>query len=774
MSTASAREIGAARRRVEDPRLIQGQGCYVDDLRLPGTLEVFFVRSQYAHANITALDLAAAREASGVVAVWSGDDVHHQRMPTRAVLPEMKNTPMPALAHGKVNCVGYPIVAVAAESRYAARDAADLVAVGYDPLPAVTTVEEAAAPDAPLLWPELGTNVSYRLVREGGDVDGAFSRADHTLSLHLRHSRVAQIPMEPRGTLASYDREQDVLTVYKSGQSPFGARAQLAVALQWPEEKIHVVMPDVGGAFGSKTPVYPEELLVVLMAVQLGRPVRWASTRMEDLLFTMQGRDHQDFVEAAFTRDGLITGLKVRSLTNFGAFTLPATGATPIRLPDYATGAYRIRNFRSELITAYTNTMSTGPYRGAGRPEAAFVAERTVEEVARTLGMDPAEVRRKNFIQPDEFPYRTPNGALYDSGNYEAAMDKALEVVGYPAFRERQRRERTELGAKTPLRGIGLATTIEVSSEGWEAASVEVQADGTVVARTGSFSHGQGHHTSFAQIVADRLDVPFEQVRIVQGDTEKTPVGIGTFGSRSLSLGGSAVANASEAVKEKALKVASALLETAPEDLVYSRGSVQVAGAPDRSLTLARIAEAAERGVGLPEGERGLRHGNKFDPGKGAVPFGTTIAVVEIDRETGRVRLERMVAVDDCGTIVNPLLVEGQIHGSLTQGIAEALYERIVYDEQGQLQTSTLLDYAVPTARMVPEYETGFTVTPSPFNPIGSKGVGESGCVGAPPAVVNAVLDALSTLGITNLDMPVTAARVWEAVQQPGERRQTG
>jgi carbon-monoxide dehydrogenase large subunit len=780
---AADREVGAHRKRVEDPRLVRGQGQYVDDLRLPGTVEVAFVRSAHAHARIARVDLATARRAPGVLAAWDGERIKDTpRMPNRVAIEEKHVSPLPPLAHEYVTLVGYPLAAVVASDRYRARDAADLVEVEYEPLPVVIDAERALEPDAPILHPELGTNVAYRLVKQGGDVDGAFANARHTLSVRLVHSRLAQVPMEPRGILASYDRATDLLTVWRSTQSAFGTRTMLSAVLGRPEESIRVIAPDVGGAFGSKGSLYPDELTVVLLAMELGAPVRWVSTRMEDLQFTMQGRDQTNLVDVAFQDDGILTGLKVRIVHNVGGVLMSPVAAPPLRVTDYATGAYRIPAFRAEALGVYTNTGPTGPYRGAGRPEAAFVAERAIEEVARYLGLDPVDVRRRNFIRPDQFPYQTPVGSIYDSGNYELALGRALEVAGYDQLREEQRREREGVGAGSPrptgphrpragggetppLLGIGLATTIEVSGQGFEFGSVDVEPDGTVVARTGSSSHGQGHETSFAQVIADRLEIPFERVRLLHGDTAETPIGGGTGGSRSLVVGGSAVARASEGVKQKAVRVAAALLEASTDDLVYTGGAVQVRGVPERRVELGDIARAALDGIGLPDGERGLGDQDRFEAGGSVIPFAATVAVVRIDRETGRVRLERLVAVDDVGTVVNPLIVDGQIAGGLAQGIAEALYERIAWDDEGQLLTASLLDYAVPTAEMVPDYELDLTETPSPFNPLGAKGVGESGCVSAPPAIVNAVLDALSPLGIRDLNMPLTSEKVWRAIQ---------
>jgi aerobic carbon-monoxide dehydrogenase large subunit len=755
-------EIGAHRKRVEDPTLLRGEGQYLDDLRLPGTLEVAFVRSTYAHARIRGVDVSAALAAPGVAAVWDGSRVSDvPRLPNTVPIEGKRVSPLPPLAQDRVTMVGYPVAIVAAANRYLARDAAELVAVDYEPLPVVVDPERARAEDAPILHPELGSNVAYHLVKQGGDVEGAFARAPRRVSVRLKHSRLAQVPMEPRGIMAHDDKASGLLTVWRSTQSPFGTRAALAAVLGRPPASIRVIAPAVGGGFGAKGAVYPDELAVVLLAIELGVPVRWTSTRMEDLQFTMQGRDQDQRVEVACEEDGTILGLTVTTLYNVGGVLMSPVAAPPLRVTDYATGAYRIPAYRAEAFGVYTNVGPGGPYRGAGRPEAAFVAERAIEEVARTLGLDPVEVRRRNFLHPDEFPYTTPVGSVYDSGDYGPALDRALEIADYARLRAEQRaaRERGE------LLGIGIATTIEVSGQGNEFGSVEVEPDGTVVARSGSSSHGQGHLTSFAQVVADRLGVPFEKVRIIQGDTAAMPSGGGTGGSRSMVVGGSAVARASDGVIEKALRVAAGMLEAAPDDLEYRRGGVEVRGAPERRVELAEIARFAAESGALGDGERGLRDETTFAADGSAIPFAATVAVVRIDRESGRVRLERIVAVDDIGTVVNPVIVDGQIAGGLAQGIGEALYERLAWDEEGQLLTATLQDYAVPTAEMVPDYELDLTCTPSPFNPLGAKGVGESGCVSAPPAIVNAVLDALAPLGVTDLQMPLTSEKVWRAIR---------
>jgi carbon-monoxide dehydrogenase large subunit len=522
-----------------------------------------------------------------------------------------------------------------------------------------------------------------------------------------------------------------------------------------PEASIRVIAPDVGGAFGSKSAVYPDEAAVALLAMQLGRPVRWVSTRIEDLQLTLQGRDQVNLVDVAFTQEGRITGLKVRCLFNVGGVLLHPIAAPPLRVTDYGTGAYRIPAYRAEAFGVYTNTSPTGPYRGAGRPEAAMVAERAVEAVARALNRDPLEIRRLNFLRPDDFPYTTPVGSIYDSGNYVRGLERALELAGYAELRAQQRQV---LAEGKELLGIGLATTIEVSGQGQEFGGIEVAPDGTVVARTGSSSHGQGHETSFAQVVAESLGVPFDTVRLVHGDTAELPSGGGTGGSRSMVLGGSALAASAEQIKARAVEIAASALEVSPADLVYAEGGVHVVGVPERRLSLAEIAQLADSTGG------GLRHADTFVAPGDAIPFGALVAVVRIERETGKVRLERLIAVDDCGTVVNPLIVDGQVAGGLTQGVGEALYERMVFGADGQLLTASLLEYAVPKASMLPDYELDFVETKSPNNPLGAKGIGESGCVSAPPAILNAVLDALKPLGVEHLDMPLTPETIWRAM----------
>jgi carbon-monoxide dehydrogenase large subunit len=758
-------EVGSYRKRVEDPRLLRGEGQYVDDLRLEHVADVAFLRSAYAHARISNVDVEAARQAPGVLKVWTGEDVRAlPRMPAGARGVDQHHlTPLPVLAWGEVSMAGYPLAAVLATSRQLARDAVDLIEVEYESLPTVISAEEALTPEAPLLFEGFGTNLAYTATRSRGDAVQDLANAEQRLQLKVQHSRLAQVPMETRAIAAFFDRDANTLTVWRSSQSPFATRAALSAVLGRPEQTIRVIAPDVGGAFGAKSNLYPDELAAVLLAMEVNCPVRWVSTRGEDLLFTLQGRDQVNSIDAAFTGSGEITALSVRCVHNLGGVQMHPFATPPTRVVDYATGAYRIRSYRADGLGVLTSTGPTGPYRGAGRPEAAFIAERTIEEVGRKLGLDPIEVRRRNFIQPGDFPYTNGAGAVYDSGDYERAFRHALELADYDALRARQHalREAAAIaGEPVPLFGIGIATTIEVSGQGGEFGSVEVTPEGGILARTGSSSHGQGHETSFAQVVADSLGVPFDVIRVLHGDTNETPSGGGTGGSRSLVAGGGALRASSEGVKEKAVQLAAGLLEVSVEDLAYVDGGVELLGVPDRRLTLAQIAAAVSGG---------LRCDGNFAGQGDAVPFGAAIAVVSIDRETGRVKLERLVVVDDCGTVVNPLIVLGQVSGGLAQGVGEALYEQMIFSEDGQLLTGSLLEYAMPKASMLPDWELDLLNTPSPNNPLGAKGVGESGCVSAPPAVVHAVLDALAPLGFDpltmRLDMPMTSEKVWRVLQ---------
>jgi carbon-monoxide dehydrogenase large subunit len=621
-------------------------------------------------------------------------------------------------------------------------------------------------PDAPLanLAQPSHSNIVSHLSHAAGDVESAFARADRVVSLKLVHGRVAGIPIEPRAVLVQPDTSTGNLKISLSTQAPFRARSEFARILRLDPEQIRVIAPDVGGGFGVKGSLQPEEVAVSHVARVLRRTVSWQSTRGEDLLTTPQGRDNQTQVEAAALHDGTILGLRLRSVANLGAYAV--SPAPPMRLLTYPTGCYRIEHLQSDLDMVVTNTTPTGAYRGAGRPEAAFVAERVVDEVATALGIDPVEVRKRNFVPPEAFPYQNAGGAVYDSGNYAVALDRALEMADYTDLRSRQAARR----AQGELVGIGLSTYTEVAGGGWEDGQVKVEADGRIVAHSGSSAHGQGHRTTFAQIVADIFGVDAESVALIAGDTDSPVQGFGTFGSRSTIFGGNALLSAGRTVRERMLRVASALLEAAAEDLEIRRGRVFVRGVEQRSLSFAAVAEAAAQGVGLALDEpRELRASTRFtSPDGETYPFGACVAVVAISSETGRISLERLVLVDDCGRVINPLLVEGQLAGGVAQGIGEALLEQVVVSEDGQLISGSLLDYAVPRALDVPHLELDRTETLSPRNPLGVKGVGEAGTVGSPAAIANAVLDALRPLGIREVAMPVTARQVWELIQAAG------
>jgi aerobic carbon-monoxide dehydrogenase large subunit len=767
-----AHALGARVKRREDPRLITGTATYVDDVSLPGLLHVVLVRSPHAHAKITAIETARARGAPGVVAVWTGEDVRARcgPLPVGSRFKDMKVPKRyPLVIDSVVRHVGDPVAAVVATTLPVARDAAELVDITYDPLPAVTDVEAALTPQAPIIHPELGTNMCVRLTF-GGSVDDAFAHADRTLSLRIVQQRLVPSAMETRGVVAQFRAGE--LTIWTSTQIPHVVKTTVAETVRVAEHQVRVVAPEVGGGFGSKLDVYGEEALLAALAVALGRPVKWIETRQENFLATIHGRGQVSYVDVAAKADGTITGLRVRVLADLGAYAQLLTASVPRNTGLMASGCYRIPHVFAEIVEAFTNQTPTDAYRGAGRPEAAFSIERVADAVARALKLDPAEVRRRNFISPEAFPHKTATGATYDSGNYAQALDKALQIVGYPALREEQRK----LRARGRYLGIGLSSYVEITGLGaaaglpggsWESATVRVEPTGKVTVLTGSSPHGQGEETTFAQIVSDRLGVSVDDVVVVHGDTRAVPHGVGTFGSRNTAVGGSAVHMASMRIREKATAIAAHLLEASPGDLVVDGAQFYVRGSPQRAVSFPDVARAAYKGAKLPPGtEPGLEATHFFAPPDLVYPFGTHVCVVEIDPDTGEIAIRRYVAVDDCGNILNPLLVAGQVHGGIAQGLAQALYEEATYDTNGQLLTAGFLDYAVPRAAHVPTMELDHTVTPSPHNPLGAKGVGEAGTIGATPAVVNAVLDALAPFGVESLDMPLTPRKIWEAISR--------
>jgi carbon-monoxide dehydrogenase large subunit len=758
-------EIGRARTRVEDRRLVTGRGRYVEDITLPGMLSLAFVRSPYPHARIIRIDAGAARAAPGVIAVLTGQDVPPIPEPFIILrIPDPRVPPYELLAVDVVRFVGMPVAVVAAESRTAAVDAAALVDVEYEPLPAVVDCTAALADGAPVVWPDLGSNVCFHFAQRAGEPETAFARAARIVPLRITFPRLAPSPLEPRGILASYDQGTGELTAWITIQMPAGARDQLAAVLGLPEHRVRVIAPDMGGGFGARGHAYPEYLIAALLAYRLGRPVRAVTSRSEDVSTSTHGRDTVVHVEAAVDAEGHLLALRARSLTNLGAFLYMSTLVPPRNLVAMLPGCYRVQDVDIEALGVFTHTNPTGPYRGAGRPEAADTVERLMDAVARALDADPVELRRRNFVRPEEFPYATATGYSYDSGDYPGALDRVLALSDYRGWKARQREERHR-GARTLL-GVGLASFVDSSAVGWESGHVRVEPSGHVIATTGASAHGQGHETTFAQVLADRLGVDFDRIVIRHGDTTVTPPSVGTFGSRSLVLAGGALIEAADEVLAKARRIAAGLLEAAPADLHLAGGRFRVAGTPDRTVTWAQVAAAAYGRGKLPPGERlGLEASAYFDAPTNTFGFGAAVAVVRIDPDTGRVAVECLHVVHDCGTVVNPLLVEGQIHGGIAQGYGEALLEQVIYEADGALATGSLMHYALPRATDMPPIDLVEMCTPSPLNPLGAKGVGESGTIIGTAPIMNAVVDALAPLGIEHLDMPYTAERVWAAIQ---------
>jgi carbon-monoxide dehydrogenase large subunit len=750
--------VGQSLKRVEDEALLRGLGRYTDDFNPPRTLHLAFVRSPYPKARILSINTEQANAAPGVVAVLTGKDVAPLGDVPAMPLPGVKIPPHPILCRGYVAAPGAPVAAVAAESPAQAEDAVALVEVEYEPLPSVAEPEKALEPGTPKVFEELDDNVCYRITRGSGDVDKAIAEANKVVKIRIDSPRLVAMAMEPRAVLAVPEPVGRGVTVYCSTQAPHGERQALAQALRYPENQIRVVAPDVGGGFGSKGGAYREDVLATHLALNLGRPVKYVATRSDDFATTIQGRDMAVTAELAAKADGTFTAFRIQNIANLGAYLHSATALPPIFMLNMSGGCYRIPNVQASVVGVFTNTTSTGPYRGAGRPEAVLAIERMVDAMAHELGMDAVELRRKNFIQPDEFPYRTAMGVTYDSGDYGKALDRALELAEYGKLKAEQRQRR----AKGELVGIGLSTFVEPSGGiGFESGVVRVERSGTVTVVIGSSSHGQGHETVYAQVVADLLQVPFEHVRILHGDTAGTPVGIGTFGSRSAISGGGALVRASEQVVAKAKKVAASMLEASADDIVLEPGGLAVAGT-DKKVPWQAVAAKAY--TSPPEGEEpGLEATSYFDTkGQSAWGFGAHLAMVSISRETGQVTIEKLVAVDDCGTVLNPLIVEGQVIG----GMGQVLLEQVVFDDNGQTLTGSLMDYAVPRAIHMPHLVMDHTHTPSPTNPLGVKGVGEAGTNGDPPAVANAVIDALSPLGVKHVDMPYTAPKLWQVIQE--------
>ena len=773
--------FGSAIKRREDPRLITGAATYVDDVKLPGLTYAAILRSPYAHARITSVDVSAARHAPGVVAVYTGADIKDRVVPVPCAwnVPncDLKIPPHPLLAYDKVRYVGDGVAMVVAESRAEARDAVDLIEVDYESLQGGVDPEQMAQPGAPQLHSEVANNIAFTWVVAGGDAAQAFDAAEVTVKERIVQQRLLPTAMEPRAAVASYNRGSGQLTLWATSQNPHIHRFLCSVMLKLPEHRIRVIAPEVGGGFGSKIPAYPDEALVSYAAMDLGRPVKWTEDRSENYKVTIHGRDHVEYVEMAGTRDGKITGLRTKVYAGLGAYASTAGPGIPTILHGLVySGAYQIPNILGTVHGVYTSGAPVDAYRGAGRPEAAFLVERLVDIYARKIGMDPVEVRRKNFIPKDKFPYTVATGITYDSGDYGPALDKALRMLDYPAFRRQQVEER----AKGRYLGVGVVSYIEICGLGpsqvagavgfggglYDSAIVRVYPTGVVRVYIGASPHGQGEETTFAQIVAEEFGYPVENVEIVHGDTETTPQGWGTYGSRSTAVCGSAVKVAAQRVKEKAKKIAAHLLEANEQDIEWTNDAFRVRGSGDQAKSFAEVALMANVAWNMPAGvEPGLEASAFFDPSNFVYPFGSHVCTVEVDPDTGEVRILRYIAVDDCGPHINPMIVEGQIHGGIVQGLGEPLQEIAVYDDDGQLITGTMMDYAVPKASQMPHLELDHTVTPSPVNPLGIKGCGEAGTIASAACVVNAVCDALAPLGIVHIDKPLTPARVWAAIQ---------
>ena len=751
--------FGKAVLRTEDARFLLGRGRYVDDIALDRALRAVFVRSMMAHARVLSVDVSAAAEMPGVAAVLTAGDLGLADQPPSGNVTGPFSRPV--LASDTVRFVGEPIAVVLAETTEQGMDAAELVTVDYESVDAVIGADAALAEGAPLLFPEAGTNLAHEFSDRWDD--DVLAGSDVVARGRFLNQRLAPVPMEPN-VFAAVPEGDGRLTVWVSSQVPFDVRADLCDALGMEKDRIRVIAPDVGGGFGAKLQTYPEYLVCAAAALRFGRPVRWTEARSESMTNMTHGRAQVQEVELGAKRDGTLVGLRADIVADMGAYPIGAFLLPTTKM--MLTGAYRIPATASRGRSVVTNATPVAPYRGAGRPEATALIERAMDLLAAELGMEPAELRRRNLIPPDAFPYRTAAGTRYDTGDYELALDEALRLAGYEDLR-REQAERRARGDRVQL-GIGLSTYVEMSGYASEFGGVEVDADGTVTVLTGTSPHGQGHETAFAQIASGILGVPFEEVHVIHSDTGVVPSGQGTYGSRSLQIGGSAVWEASEAVLVKAKRLAAHLLQVAEADVALQEDRrIGVAGMPGTALTWGQLAAAAAEPSRLPEGmEPGLAASGKFKQKDSTFPFGTHVAVVEVDLETGEARPVRHVAVDDCGRILNPMLAEGQVHGGLAQGIAQALYEGVEYDELGTPMTGNLGSYLVPSAVELPTYVTAHTETPTPLNPLGAKGIGESATIGSVPAVQNAVIDALSHLGVRHLDMPLSPERVWRAIRE--------
>lgn len=777
--------VGEGLKRKEDPRLITGAGKFFDDIQLPGMLHAAILRSPHAHAKIKSIHVEKALEVPGVVKIYTGKDLEGKigRIPSSWLVPDanLKEAPHNPLAIDRARYVGDGIALLIAEDRYIARDALDLIEVEYEVLPAVAHQNKAMEEGAPLVHDDVENNIALHW--KAGEVpQEVFDQAEVVVKETFYVQRVAPSAMETRASIGQYDPATGELTLYISSQNPHIHRMVLSEVLGISEAKLKVIVPDMGGGFGGKIGVYPDEALIGYATRDLQQPIKWIETRSEHFMASNHGRDEIITVELAGTRDGKLSAIRVQNIANMGAYlSTMGPGVPTIDFGLMVTGAYDIPQAAAETYGVYTNTTPTDAYRGAGKPEATYQIERIIDLFAREIGMDPVEVREKNFVPKEAFPYTNAMTLVYDSGDYEKPLKKALEIIDY----EKLRQEQKELRKEGKLLGIGFCTYVELCGFGpsevagaigfqggiWENATVRVSPHGKVTVFAGTSPHGQGHATTFAQIVAEKLGVPMEDIELVFNDTEKVSQGWGTYGSRSMAVGGGAVAIAAQRVVDKATKIAAHELEVSTEDIVFENGVFKVKGVPGRERTFQEIAKSANFAWNLPEGmEPSLECQAFFNPENFVYPFGTHVAVVEIEEETGVVELKRYIAVDDVGRVINPLTATGQVHGGIAQGAGQAMWEGIVYNEEGQLMSGTFMDYTMPKARFFPEIENAFTETLSPVNPIGAKGIGETGTTASIAAVMNAAVDALSPYGVTDIDMPLQPERVWKTIQKGREQ----
>jgi carbon-monoxide dehydrogenase large subunit len=772
--------VGARVKRREDPRLIQGQGTYVDDVKIVGMRHMAFKRSDVAHGRITSIDVSAAAQMDGVEAVYTGAQIAGFLAPMPIGTP-FPSPPHHAVAVDTVRYVGEAVAVVIASDRYTARDAAEAIGVEYDLLPAVVDPELAMKGQPTVIHPDFANNLAVALVPSGTGVtpdfqvddtaiDKAFADADVVISQRMMNHRLVPNAMEPRGVVAHYEPGKAAMTIWSSTQNPHILKTMIAAMNGLGQHQVRAIAPEVGGGFGAKINIYAEEYVAAAISKQLGVPIKWIEDRSEAFLATTHGRDIIAYVDVAVRKDGKVLGLKMRLIADIGAYNMLLTAAIPTLTMLMANGTYDIPAIRTTLTEVFTNKTPTDAYRGAGRPEATYFVERAMDMVAQELRMDPAELRRKNLIGKDRFPFATQMGAVYDSGDYEAALDLALERAQWSKLVK----ERDAARAEGRLVGLGLAMYVEVCglgpssslpTGGWEHAGVTVERDGRITATTGASPHGQGNETTFAQMLADQFGVPFDHITIQHGDTGIVKQGIGSFGSRSQAVGGTALHLAGSKVKAKMARFAAELLEAHPDDLVFENGTIAVRGTPASAKAFADVAGFAYVPVPLPKDlEPGLSDEAFFEPANNTYPFGCHISMLEIDRETGEPKLLKLVAIDDAGNVINPLIVEGQIHGGLAQGIGQAMIEEAVYGDDGQLLTGSFMDYAMPRATDFPKFELDATVTPTPVNPFGAKGVGEAGTLGSTPCIVNAAVDALSPLGVKHIDMMLRPEKLWRLI----------